>query len=71
MPGTHKIQCAFAPETLDRIKFRVTLKELRSLILFAFSILTLDLDVLDFGGLFSGNAIGPPHSAFLRVSTTF
>ncbi|MGA8088506.1 MAG: TonB-dependent receptor [Terracidiphilus sp.] len=41
MPGTHKIQCAFAPETLDRIKFRVTLKELRSLILFAFSILTL------------------------------
>ena len=29
------------------------------------------LDVLDFGGLFSGNAIGPPRSAFLRLSTTF
>lgn len=29
------------------------------------------LDVLDFGGLFSGNAIGPPRSAFLRLTTTF
>ena len=29
------------------------------------------LDVLDFGGLFSGNAIGPARSAFLRLSTTF
>ncbi|WP_348260778.1 TonB-dependent receptor [Telmatobacter sp. DSM 110680] len=29
------------------------------------------LDVLDFGGLFSGNAIGPPRSLFLRLTTTF
>ena len=29
------------------------------------------LDVLDFGGLFSGNAIGPPRSVFLRLNTTF
>ena len=29
------------------------------------------LDVIDFGGLFSGNAIGPPRSAFLRLTTTF
>ncbi len=29
------------------------------------------LNVLDFGGLFSGNAIGPPRSAFLRLTTTF
>ena len=29
------------------------------------------LDVLDFGGLFSGNAVGPPRSAFLRLTTTF
>lgn len=29
------------------------------------------LDVLDFGGLFSGNAIGPPRSLFLRLNTTF
>ena len=29
------------------------------------------LDVLDFGGLFSANAIGPPPSAFLRLTTTF
>jgi hypothetical protein len=29
------------------------------------------LDVLDFGGLFSGNAIGPPRSFFLRLTTTF
>ncbi|MGA7858091.1 MAG: TonB-dependent receptor [Terracidiphilus sp.] len=29
------------------------------------------LDVLDFGGLFSGNALGPPRSFSLRLSTTF
>ncbi|HEV2133425.1 MAG TPA: hypothetical protein VGR47_04120 [Terracidiphilus sp.] len=29
------------------------------------------LDVIDFGGLFSGNAIGPPRSGFLRLTTTF
>lgn len=29
------------------------------------------LDVIDFQGLFSGNAIGPPRSFFLRLSTTF
>jgi hypothetical protein len=29
------------------------------------------LDVLDFGGLFSGNAIGPPRSLSLRLATTF
>jgi hypothetical protein len=29
------------------------------------------LDVIDFGGLFSGNAIGPPRSYLLRLSTTF
>lgn len=29
------------------------------------------LEVLDFGGLFSGNAIGPPRSLFLRLNTTF
>jgi hypothetical protein len=29
------------------------------------------LDVVDFGGLFSGNAIGPPRSALLRLTTTF
>ncbi len=29
------------------------------------------LDVLDFGGLFSGNAIGPPRSFSLRLTTTF
>ena len=29
------------------------------------------LDVIDFGGLFSGNAIGPPRSAFLRLTSTF
>jgi len=27
--------------------------------------------VLDFGGLFSGNAIGPPRSFFLRLTTNF
>jgi hypothetical protein len=29
------------------------------------------LDVIDFGGLFSGNAIGPPRSFALRLATTF
>ncbi len=29
------------------------------------------LNVMDFGGLFSGNAIGPPRSYFLRLATTF
>ena len=29
------------------------------------------LNVIDFGGLFSGNAIGPPRSYFLRLATTF
>ena len=29
------------------------------------------LDVLDFGGLFSGNAIGPPRSFALRLTTNF
>lgn len=29
------------------------------------------LNVIDFGGLFSGNAIGPPRSGFLRLTTTF
>jgi hypothetical protein len=29
------------------------------------------LDVIDFGGLFSGNAIGPPRSYFLCLRTTF
>lgn len=29
------------------------------------------LDVIDFGGLFSGNAIGPPRSYLLRLSATF
>ncbi len=29
------------------------------------------LDVIDFGGLFSGNAIGPPRSGSLRLTTTF
>jgi len=29
------------------------------------------LDVIDFGGLFSGNAIGPSRSYSLRLSTTF
>ena len=33
--------------------------------------LTDVLDVLDFGGLFSGNAIGPPRSFFLRLMTEF
>jgi hypothetical protein len=29
------------------------------------------LDVIDFGGLFSGNAIGPPRSFSLRLTTSF
>jgi len=29
------------------------------------------LDVIDFGGLFSGNAIGPPRNYLLRLTTTF
>jgi hypothetical protein len=29
------------------------------------------LDVIDFGGLFSGNAIGPPRSFMLRLTTDF
>jgi hypothetical protein len=29
------------------------------------------LNVIDFGGLFSGNAIAPPRSYFLRLATTF
>jgi len=29
------------------------------------------LDVLDFGGLFSGNAIGPSRSVALRLTTNF
>jgi hypothetical protein len=33
--------------------------------------LTNVLDVLDFGGLFSGNAIGPARSFSLRLTTSF
>ena len=33
--------------------------------------LTNILDVIDFGGLFSGNAIGPGRSPMLRFTTTF
>jgi hypothetical protein len=33
--------------------------------------LTNRLDVIDFGGLFSGNAIGPARSYALRLNTTF
>ena len=29
------------------------------------------LDVIDFGGLFSGNAIGPPRSGMVRLTTRF
>ena len=29
------------------------------------------LDVIDFGGLFSGNAVGPPRNYLLRLTTTF
>ena len=33
--------------------------------------LTDVLDVIDFGGLFSGNAIGPSRNVLLRWTTTF
>jgi len=33
--------------------------------------LTNVLDVIDFGGLFSGNAIGPARSFALRLTTSF
>jgi len=33
--------------------------------------LTNVLDVIDFGGLFSGNAIGPSRSVSLRLTTNF
>ncbi len=33
--------------------------------------LTGVLNVIDFGGLFSGNAIGPPRNAMFRLTTTF
>ena len=33
--------------------------------------LTNVIDVIDFGGLFSGNAIGPSRSYSLRLSTSF
>ena len=33
--------------------------------------LTNTLNVIDFGGLFSGNAIGPARSYFLRLTTSF
>jgi hypothetical protein len=33
--------------------------------------LTNILDVIDFGGLFSGNAIGPPRNGMVRLTTTF
>jgi len=33
--------------------------------------LTNVLDVIDFGGLFSGNAIGPARSFALRLTTNF
>jgi hypothetical protein len=33
--------------------------------------LTNTLNVIDFGGLFSGNAIGPGRSAMLRLTTSF
>ena len=33
--------------------------------------LTNVLDVIDFGGLFSGNAIGPSRSFALRLTTSF
>jgi hypothetical protein len=47
-------------------------KEKRSLRLQAdFENLNNRLNVVDFGGLFSGNAIGPPRSYFLRLATAF
>jgi hypothetical protein len=33
--------------------------------------LTNVVDVIDFGGLFSGNAIGPSRSFLLRLTTNF
>ena len=33
--------------------------------------LTNVVDVMDFGGLFSGNAIGPSRSVMMRLSTSF
>jgi hypothetical protein len=33
--------------------------------------LTNILDVIDFGGLFSGNAVGPSRSVMLRLATNF
>ena len=33
--------------------------------------LTNVLNVIDFGGLFSGNAIGPSRSVAMRLSTSF
>jgi hypothetical protein len=33
--------------------------------------LTNTLNVIDFGGLFSGNAIGPARSYSLRLTTSF
>ncbi len=52
--------------------FDVCKKEKRSLRLQAdVENLNNRLNVMDFGGLFSGNAIGPPRSYFLRLATTF
>jgi hypothetical protein len=33
--------------------------------------ITNHLNVLDFAGLFSGNAVGTPRAAFARVETSF
>ena len=33
--------------------------------------LTNVVDVIDFGGLFSGNAIGPSRSVAMRLTTSF
>ena len=33
--------------------------------------LTNVLEVIDFGGLFSGNAIGPSRSVAMRLTTSF
>jgi len=52
--------------------FDVYKKERRSLRLQAdVENLNNRLNVLDFGGLFSGNAIGPPRSYFVRLAATF
>jgi hypothetical protein len=48
--------------TSDRIKTRIQLDGQN---------LTNVLNVIDFGGLFSGNAIGPSRSFALRLTTTF